>query len=143
MTVRLNSESFGAFCFLVCVMDRTDYHRLSFVALCKLKPVSTSSKLLPRSLSCLQSFSTATILGLDSHHHAVSVCMSCYVCAYCFLTGNETRVTDFNVSCRDGFYYDESSLLCKPKCGEWSPLSPGVYIYYTANLILLLLGSGI
>ncbi|CAI8010920.1 hypothetical protein GBAR_LOCUS7122, partial [Geodia barretti] len=41
---------------------------------------------------------------------------------------NETRVTDFNVSCRDGFYYDESSLLCKPKCGEWSP-SLLVYIY--------------
>ena len=30
----------------------------------------------------------------------------------------------FNVSCSEGFFYDESSLVCKPKCGVWTPLSP-------------------
>ena len=28
------------------------------------------------------------------------------------------------MSCSEGFFYDESSLVCKPKCGVWTPLSP-------------------
>ena len=76
-------------------------------------------------------------------HYDHNTCCVCYLhdsFGLCLLlTGNETeRIDVFNVSCSDGFFYDENSLLCKPKCGEWSPLSPSVY---TANFVLLILGS--
>ena len=46
--------------------------------------------------------------------------------------------TEYNVSCSDGFYYDEQSLFCRPKCGEWTPLTPDTH---TALFVLLIAGN--
>ena len=59
-----------------------------------------------------------------------------FLCIY--ITDNESQSEvksqrNFNVSCSEDFVYDESSLVCKPKCGVWTPLSP------EANKALLVL----
>lgn len=36
--------------------------------------------------------------------------------------------TSFNVTCSDNFYYDEESLACRPKCGEWTHFTPEMAI---------------
>ena len=55
-------------------------------------------------------------------------------------TGNESvsnERRDFNVSCSDGFFYDDQSLTCRPICGEWTPL-----FRHTHTILLVLLIAG-
>lgn len=46
--------------------------------------------------------------------------------------------TSFNVTCSNNFYYDEDSLICKPKCGEWTHLTAKMA---TAMDVLIILGD--
>ena len=74
--------------------------------------------------------------ALVFHNISQNNALSCYCLVqlpyteFCYdITDNESQSEvesrkDFNVSCSEDFVYDKSSLVCKPKCGVWTPLSP-------------------
>ena len=52
------------------------------------------------------------------HHITLSHIYSLVVNTTSF-SGQSSR----NVTCSDQFYFDQSSLICKPECGVWTTLS--------------------
>ena len=59
------------------------------------------------------------------------------MCNYFSGNENESReLIPINVTCSKQFYFDESSMLCKPECGVWTQHSDATAQTINAFLIL-------